>query len=500
MHAKLFAAKSKESMCIYLGSGNLTNRAVKSNIETGVLLTIAETKKSMEYINELIGKCEAKSSVEDIIRKSMYSHFYSELLFLALDESKMRQCIFVSPSGIKKIISDLRVSDSGDEGVVNIKSKRSLSISVLKDDDRVLLLKKEKEFKNEIKKHFAIKLDAYGWVTSRWSLGRVLNEDHPIGRIYIDFIDEINSIRNKYKNIEYRESISDEIREYILGWVHNEGGELSGYQRASIDGFLDKFDFDISDTRSPYRKIERLFDKISGRSDIVSLLNPYKIGDSGVTENDCEFSLLSSDQINLLVMCELAIKLRYKQVSLNIPSVWWFDVGLDKDIHNIYGYDSLSRYKEDTRMKLESIVLDIQEASSSSELDRCMDSYCEITGFNLAMKYPEMSELLVNKNIVCVDGSVESLDKGVSDECPYVFIEPSKIRYNLEFKDGLESDGVIIAFDKNEALSRLEMDESDLEKIKGKFVLGGNLKFYFDLSSSSMTHLYIDSLTPQDIE
>jgi hypothetical protein len=163
-------------------------------------------------------------------------------------------------------------------------------------------------------------------------------------------------------------------------------------------------------------------------------------------------------------------------------------MGLDNNIHNCYGYESISIYKETTRMQLESIISDIQEASNSSELDYCIDRYCEITGFNLALKYPITSELLVWMD----DGDT------LADE-PYAFIGSSKSRYNFGLPGNAVSEEVMISFDVEKIPNDWELEENYLTKIKGKFVLGNNLRFYFDESTSSITYLYTDSLRPKNI-
>jgi hypothetical protein len=488
MHAKLFAAKTEDQISIYLGSGNLTNKAIKSNIETGIFLNFDNSKKSIEYINDLSQTCQAENSVENIIRKSMYSHFHNELLFLALEESKVRQSIAISPYSVKKIISGSRDSvQQNEDKTVNIKTKRSLNIFILNDDDRNLLLIKEKTLKNEIKKHFAVKLDSYGWVSSLWSLKHINDKEHPINKVYTDFLESLEKVREQYKNIEYRRLHSDQIAKYIHEWIDEENIILSENQKNSIKTFLGKFYLEVDNRNSPYKKIERLCNKIKDYSNITSLLNPYKIGDDETREENSEFDILSSDQVNLLVMCELAIKLRTKKPP-KIPCVWWFDMGLDNNIHDCYGYESISIYKETTRMQLESIISEIQEASNSSELDYCMDRYCEITGFNLALKYPITSELLVWMD----DG--DSLADG-----PYAFIGSSKSRYNFGLPKNAVSEEVMISFDVQKIPNDWELEESYLTKIKGKFVLGNNLGFYFNESTSSITYLYANSLRPKNI-
>jgi len=487
MHAKLFAAKTEKGVSVYLGSGNLTNKAINSNIETGIFLNFDNSEMSMRYINKLAQTCESKNSIKNIIRKSMYSHFHSELLFLALEESKIRQSIAISPNSVKRIISSSRENENKDEDrTVNIITKRSLNIFILNGDERNLLLRKEKILKDEIKKYFAVKLDSYGWVSSLWSLRHIMDKEHPVNHVYTDFVGTLKYIRNLYKEIEYRKHLAEQIKGYIYEWVNEENIRLSEIQINSIKGFLDKFHLDVDNRQSPYKKIERLYNKINGYSNISSLLNPYKIGDYEMNEENSEFDILSSDQVNLLVMCELAIKLRSRKPP-RIPSVWWFDVGLDKNIHNSYGYESISTYKENTRMKLEDLMSDIQDATNSSELGCCMDRYCEITGFNLALKYPITSELLVWMD----DG-----DK-LTDE-PYAFIDSSKVYYNFDLPANTPSRGVMLAFDLGQIPSNWDLEEKYLTKIKGKFVLGDNLKFYFDKDSSPITYLYTDGLKPKN--
>jgi len=485
MHAKLFAAKSEKGISLYLGSGNLTNRAISSNIETGILLDFDNSKTSINYINKLSQKCKTTNSIENIIRKSMFSHFHSEILFLALEESKIRQSISISPNSVKKIISSSREDEQqSEERTVSIKNKRSLNIFILNDNERNLLLRKEKILKDEIKKYFAVKLDSYGWVSSLWSLKHIMDKEHPVNQVYSDFLKTLEDMRERYKKIEYRQILSDQIKVYIYEWAEEGNVLFSENQKDSIKNFLDKFSLDIDNRQSPYKKIERLYNRMNENSNIISLLNPYKIGDDEMHEKNEEFDILSSDRVNLLVMCELAIKLRSKKPP-KIPSVWWFDVGLDKNIHNSYGYESISMYKEHTRIQLESIISEIQEIS---DLDDCMDRYCEITGFNLALKYPITSELLV------------WLDDGdtLTGE-PYAFINSSKVRYNLSLPTNAPSKEVMLAFNAEKIPIEWDLEENYLTKKIGKFVLGNNLKFYFDEKSSSITYLYTDGLRPENI-
>ena len=488
MHSKLFASRAGEEITLYLGSGNLTNKAISSNIETGILLNFDCSQKSIKYINQLMMVCDTENSIDNLQRKAIFSHFRSELLFLALEESKIRSSILVSPSSLKRILSSsIENEPQNEDRTVNIRTRRTLNIAILSDKDRNLLLNKEKLLKDEIKKYFAIKLDGYGWISSYWSLKHIIYENHPVNQIYKEFIEILEVIHTNYLNHKYRKSLADQIRNDIYEWASEENFLFSEKSKKSVEEFLSKFALDIDQRKSPYRNIERLYNRILDSSNLVSLLNPYKIGDDDIQNENSEFDILSSDQVNLLVMCQLAIKLRSKKPP-KVPSVWWFDVGLDKDIYTSYGYESISKYKDNTRMHLESIMTDIQDASDVSELDKCLDRYCEVTGFNLGLRYPSISELLVWMD-----------DEDTIDDEPYAFIGPSKARYNLYIDSDIASRGIMIAFDARKIQPDWGLDENSLREAKGKFVLGDNLLFYFDEESSPLTYLYINGLQPKNV-
>jgi hypothetical protein len=488
MHSKLFASRAGEVITLYLGSGNLTNKAINSNIETGVILNFDSSQKSMKFITRLMKMCDTQNSIDNLQRKAIFSHFRSELLFLGLEESKLRSSIFVSPGSLKKIFSNSVENDPYNEDrTVNILTKRTLNIAILTDSDRKLILANEKLLKDAIKKYFSILINGYGWTSSYWSLKHLMDEDHPVNHIYNKFIEALTVVHDKYLDRKYRKTLAGQIRNDIYEWASEENFSFSQESTESVEEFISNFSLDIDQKKSPYKNIERIYKRSLDSNNLVSLLNPYKIGDDDIHSKNSEFDILSSDQVNLLVMCQLAIRLRSNKPP-KVPSVWWFDVGLDKNIHSSYGYALISKYRYDTRMQLESLMTDIQDACDNTELNKCLDRYCEITGFNLGLKYPSISELMVWMD-----------DEDTVEDRPYAFLDSSKKRYNIDIKNynNIASRGIMLAFDATKIQSDWELDVNSLRKAKGRFVLGNNLLFDFDVELSPLTYLYINGLRPK---
>ena len=205
MHSKVFAAKyQSDDLMIYLGSGNLTNKAQDHNIESGVVFKFKpeNSKTTDDYLNNLKKTCSDGriiDSIDDLKRRAIFSHIRNELLFLALDDSKVSKSIHYSPSHLKRLMN----KDDGNNGIkrnVEIKTQKTLRISILKSEDEELLLNAEKKLKEEIKKTCAIKLDGYGWISSCWSIRRVIDEQSLVKNAYSDFLECLKNIKNKYKS------------------------------------------------------------------------------------------------------------------------------------------------------------------------------------------------------------------------------------------------------------------------------------------------------------
>lgn len=479
MHSKFFAAKNKMGgLMLYLGSGNLTNKAQGSNIESGVILTFKteEADVTHSYINRLIRICngtDAVNSIDDLKRRAIFSHIRSELLFLALEESKVNKTIFISPSKLKKLLDKTDLNNEVDKNIT-IKTRKTLSISILKPEDKNQLIELEKNLKGEIKKTCAIKLDGYGWISSYWSLRSVFDENSAVKKAYDDFKKGLSNIRDKYKINSYRIDLAENIRHELyenISYSHNFCDE--------VEEFLKRFTYDVSNEKSPYRSLEKLYKKTSDISDISFLLNPYKISDEEKDE-DHDINIPSIDHFNLMVICKLAIKLRSEKSIPKAPAVWWFDFALDKDAFRILGFDQISTYKKQSKKDLDEIIDEIQDIENKN-INECLDKFCKITGFNLSMKYPIVYKLISHSN-------------ELENDLPYCFIDSEKKYFNL---DNIENLGdMIFSLDKNKMPSGFKMRDFSLT-LNGRFIMGDNLKFSCD-EDVNRTYLYVNALYPDD--
>ncbi len=153
MHAKLFSVRYEDKIRIYIGSANLTYSAITSNIETGIKLELNRIDdkesydKCINFLAELQKKCNTNESILKIQSRAMFSHFRSELLFLALDESKLSSLIYVAPTflkssgldGLDRAVEDSE-NDGEDESIkanptIKIKNIKTTKLAILKQGD-----------------------------------------------------------------------------------------------------------------------------------------------------------------------------------------------------------------------------------------------------------------------------------------------------------------------------------------------------------------------------
>jgi HKD family nuclease len=217
MHSKVFAARVDDRIKIYIGSANLTNSASSSNIESGVFLEFQDCQKKTDFIEELMDRCATVNSFARLKDLAILSHFRSEVLFLALEESKTRQAISIKSNRIKDLFSnDIDVFyEPKEEDVFNESSSSSFSFNLLRNEDRIAILNAESRLKDAIKANIAIKLDGYGWVSSSWSI-RNLIDDSLVSNVYKEYLTKLISIRKKFSNIDYRTELFLEIESKIL--------------------------------------------------------------------------------------------------------------------------------------------------------------------------------------------------------------------------------------------------------------------------------------------
>jgi HKD family nuclease len=491
MHSKLFVARYAGNIKAYIGSANLTNSANNSNIESGILFDSINDETILVYLKDLMSSCHSDDSIPKLQTKAILSHFKNELLFLALEESKIRQSISISPRKIKNILADLSDNDV-EESTVTIKIRNMLNIFILDDCERRNLLKKESALKDAIKDNLAITIDGYGWVSSVWSIRKIYSNNSPVNVLYKELIDTLKECRNRYSQSEYRNDMSQKIKEDILNQTQ---GTTDNSPPPEIENILDDalkmFNLPHNDKKSPYSKIESLYTKLVDSADLVCLLNPYRIGgdESQQTSDIDNLDILSIDQVNLLVMCKLAIKLRSptgKAKKPTPPSVWWFDIALDKDIYELYEHRKYIDYQNKTRSDLESIISDIQQDVS---IDKCVKMFCKITGFNLGIKYPSINKLWLWK-----DKNEEIEDE---DNEPFVFLIPeqeSYTRYNFDLDGKHPCQGIMLFIDKNQIIKEWGSNENDIDLtlIEGEFILGQNMKIFYDQEEfGNYAYLYI---------
>lgn len=455
----------------------MTKSATEKNIETGVFLKTKETEPTLDFLHAFMRSLK-KYDPKKLIYTAMLAHFRSEILFLALEESKVKQSITQRPHSLRNIFPSVDRGQQGEE-TIDLKIKNSLSVSILRNEEKTLLLEKEKALKESIREHFAIKLDSYGWISSAWTLQSIVRGCHPINTLYSAFLEAIIETQKKISSRKYRFDLAETIKKDLDGLADDVNIIISEYSKKAISTFTDKFSLKVENKKSPYRKFNNLCNQIKGPSNILSILNPYKIGaDDELLNNKTVIDLLSADQINLSVMCELAIKIRQHTKRPKPPSVWWFDVGLDEDIFESFGYDSITPYRERTCRQLRDIIDRIQSDPKTSNLYNCLEGFCEVTGFNLGMKYPSITNVQA------------WLDD--DEEQPYAFIIPGKQYYNPDFNDeNIPSKGIILSFDQKTISKEWHLEEQSLIQKKGTFKLGSNLRLYFD-EETKFTYLYVD--------
>jgi len=492
MHSKLFAVRTNNEICIYVGSANLTTKAVNENIETGIFLNFKKNKdkgylKAFNFLKELMNKCYTDDSKDRLLIKSTFSYIREELIFLAFEQSKLRQAMVYTPNKLKNIFPDL--PQDNQESLVNIKTKNTLITSILDYEERDSLLQAEKDLRESIKKDCAIKVDNFGWLTSRWSLKDILRGNSEIENAYRQLVEIFDLTRNKYRTPRYRNRFSRKISTMIYNQIERSDMEMTEEISIEVDTLIKtliyKLKLPVNNRKSLYLKLENLYHDIKNETNLITLLNPYKIGDEDTDLSENGIDLLTSDQINLLAMCELAIKLRSGKPP-KIPAVWWFDYCID--ISSIIGsFDSnKTDYKKDTTRLLKSLKQQIEDNDPKDSLDDYLKEFCSLTGFNLTFKNPIINKLRTQRKYIC------DLEVGqyafLPADSPNLKI-PTESSYNLpEFN---------YVFEENKIVEDVEkVREVDLVDIEGKFVLGNNLFFYYDEDVTKEIYLCITSKEP----
>jgi len=471
MHAKIFAARSNDKISIYIGSANLTSKAENSNIESGIFIRNSEDRDILSFLKNIAEKCVRYDSIEILLRKAVLAHFRSEILFLALEESKVRQAISVKPEKIKSFFSG-QTNKIKEEKTVTLETKKTLNIFILDTQERERLLESETKLKTSIKENCAIKIDGYGHISSLWSIKKILKNDN-VKSCYDDFIKVFKDIRETYKNEEYRLNLLIIIENSIIEYARDNNININEEVKLFINKELKTFALPHSDPKSPYRKLERLYSKIVDQSNLLTLLNPYKIGDDSAhqTADMDDFEILGIDQVNLLVMCHLAIKLRSSPGKAKMPkppSVWWFDIALDEYFYEIDGCSKKIDYKNKSKYILEQVQSEIY---NGVDINNCLEKFCNVTGFNLGITYPIIHEV------------VAWIDDDEDDE-PIVFIPPLNEQYrifNFKLDNNPEIEEIMLFIDEDKLSKEWELNKSDLNcltTMKGEFVLGENIRFY----------------------
>ena len=478
MHSKLFAVRKAEGIGIYIGSANLTVKAANANIETGVILEFNKKEEgfriSLKYLNEIseiVGRYSTDNSKEYLFIKSALSYIRYELIFLAFEKSKLRQALVYSPQRLRKLIFNRPQDD--EESIVNIATRNTLSVFLLDDDERNVLLSSDRALIEEIQRNYAINLNSLGWVSSMWSLKNILSQDRNIKLVYNQLLENFKSIRNEYKNQKYRDDLSKKIKEHIFQLLQDYTVMDKEETEKEICEYLDRIKLPIQHPRSPYVKLECLYDDLIKGNDVLSLLNPYKLGDYDEGFSEYDISFMDADQINLIAMCELAIKLRSRTRTPKIPAVWWFDHCLDiEKILKIFGQQNhisgVAEYKNITRRSLEVLISKIENIDSEKSLDDCVKEFCGITGFNLVMKNPVVNKMMVYCNDI----------SRLKEEEPYACLSKETVDVKIPTNgfDVLEIPEIMFVFDEE----KFGIEENDMLDITGEFVFGKNLFLYHD--------------------
>jgi len=437
MHSKLFVGKRENNFRAYFGSANLTKNAISGNIETGVVFECKDGGIE-KYLRELTKDCDNQNSVEVLKQIALLSHLKSELLYISLEESKLTRATLVKPNSVMRHLKKLE-SSTGDE-FLSIKNTTTLGIPILEQEDRLKLNNIEIEVKNYIKEHIAIKLEAYGWVSSSWTLRKFINNSDEDNK-FKDLTLFLKDIKKKYSNKAQRKRVASNIKSAFRKSLSDQSLIVDDKTQAddSIDAYIKQFDLDCTHKKSPYRQFWKAVNRLLDHDDLNAMYSLYKIGDNSESDDySCtpirnsdsdsdsdsdDLHVLTVDQVNLSAMCYLAIKLR-SRASLNVPCVWWFDIALDEYAYKILGYKNLTDYREHSVDKLRDIADRVLD--DKNQLAICLREFCEVTGFSLAHPYPEFDELIAFD------------DKELStDEWPFVFIR--KITPFSAFIDGADT-------------------------------------------------------------
>ena len=110
-------------------------------------------------------------------------------------------------------------------------------------------------------------------------------------------------IRNLYSTLQYRRTLKNRITGSILRICGDNGLDVVGLEiNELLEEVLAPFLLPIDDTRSFYRKVERIYSKIVNEGDLSYILNPYKIGDDESNHNydlDGDIQILNTDKVNI---------------------------------------------------------------------------------------------------------------------------------------------------------------------------------------------------------
>lgn len=384
MHAKLFATLSDDGMYLYMGSANLTQKAIKGNVECGVVRR-CENENDIEclrsYINGLLETCKELESLKRLEDIATLAHFRSEIRFLALEKCKIEQAtkFKLPPFGASEEDSQT-VEEEGSQ--IRTVTKKKTEIYILLENDRESLENRIQDLRILIRSNFAINLEnSYGLVSSVWTLKEAKN-DPDIEFVFKGLHNVLNHLKEKYSRSDTREAVKELAKKEIKSLL-NDGGVISQKEVDSyIQSLLERFD-EIGGKKDPYYRFFNLCARWTATKEISDLFSVYRAGGSPEEigfyypdDNDHDIYEPTADQINLSVMCHLALALRNK--IRNIPAVWWFDVGLLKDFY-------AAKEKEYSKNMLKEVDNKIFDQCSIFE---CLSEFKNITGFGLSLAYP----------------------------------------------------------------------------------------------------------------
>lgn len=397
MHAKFFVAKTEDRYYLYIGSANLTIQAEKNNIEAGYYFSrpIEKCQEIDGFLKKLSDECVKNAnsdSTSALVSKAIFAHIREQIVFLALGDSKLVQSIIARPSSLKKYFSNKKVLRG--EEFLNRTITESAGIQIITDPDRQNLELLEKNLRDAIKENLAIRLEEYGYVSSRWSISKALSHQATLNH-YKSLKSCLEKLIEKYKTQANLEQVSLAIKNNLMKILAERQFDATKHKEAlrAIEEYCERFVSD-NEAKSPYRKFFKVSKKIVDGSDLSELFYPYAVGSdselAGMTneedeDNDC-FECLSADQVNLHVMCQLAIKLRSPTKRPPIPAVWWFDIALNEEAYYYLGYETRKSFNEDKADSLREIADDVVEGKKN--LAACLTAFCEITGFSLDHPFP----------------------------------------------------------------------------------------------------------------